>query len=119
MKKLFLVLLACSFVAFLTQCKSSSKVAATPPAAKMIYFDADVMPLVSANCSPCHIPAKGGNKEALDSYDAVKTEIGEIINRISLNPGEKGFMPFKHPKLSDSTIMVFVKWRDGGMAKSK
>ena len=38
-----------------------------------------------------------------------------FLKSIQLNPGEKGFMPFKHPKLSDSTINVFVKWKEDGL----
>ena len=119
MKKLFFLLSLCCLIGFLVQCKGTSKVTAVPSAMVPVNYDIDIMPLVTANCSPCHIPSKGGNKEALDSYENVKHEIGEIIERISLNPGEPGFMPFKHPKLSDSTIRVFVKWKEGGMVKSK
>jgi hypothetical protein len=38
-----------------------------------------------------------------------------MIARIELNPGQKGFMPCKRSKLSDSTINVFKQWRDSGM----
>ena len=45
-------------------------------------------------------------------------DIDEMIRRIELNPGEKGFMPFKKKeKLSDSTVNVFKKWRDQGLAE--
>ena len=84
-------------------CSSSKKVAAVP---KLTYTN-NIQPLVLANCSPCHIPAKGGNKKPYDNYANVKTDIDEIVRRIQLNPGDKGYMPFKRPKLSDSTIMVF------------
>lgn len=46
---------------------------------------------------------------------AASSEIDEILTRIQKNPGEKGFMPFKHTKLADSTIAVFVKWKEAGM----
>ncbi len=119
MKIIFSILLAAYLVVFFVQCKSSAKVVATPSVKPTVYYDTDVMPLISAHCSPCHIPAKGGNKEALDSYEAAKHEIGSIIKRISLNPGDRGFMPQKHEKLSDSIIQVFVKWKEGGLAKAK
>jgi hypothetical protein len=38
-----------------------------------------------------------------------------MIARIQRQPDEKGFMPFKHQKLSDSTIMVFVNWKKDGL----
>lgn len=82
---------------------------------KMSYAT-NVQPIISASCSPCHIPP-GGNKKPLNTYDAASQNIDEIIARIQKNPTEKGFMPFKHPKLSDSTIQVFVQWRNDGLLK--
>ena len=77
-------------------------------------YTTDIQPVITMHCSPCHIPPKG-NKEAFNTYDAAKTHIDSMIARIKLNPGDKGFMPFKHPKLSDSTINVFVKWKEDGL----
>ena len=76
-------------------------------------YTADVQAIIIANCSPCHIPPKGF-KKALDTYDAAKSNIDEMISRIQKQPDEKGFMPFKHDKLADSTIMVFVNWKNDG-----
>jgi mono/diheme cytochrome c family protein len=87
--------------------------AATNPSA--VSYAVNVKSIVATNCSPCHIPAQGGNKKALDNYDALKANIDDAIRRISLNPTDTGFMPFKHAKLSDSTIAVFKQWRDAGM----
>jgi Cytochrome C oxidase, cbb3-type, subunit III len=86
---------------------------ATNPSA--VSYAVSVKSIVASNCSPCHIPAQGGTKKALDNYDALKTNIDDVIRRIDLNPTDTGFMPFKHPKLSDSTIAVFKQWRDAGM----
>jgi hypothetical protein len=38
-----------------------------------------------------------------------------MLTRINLNPGDRGFMPFKHPKLSDNTINVFAQWKKDGL----
>ena len=77
----------------------------------------NVHTLVMNNCSPCHIPEKGGKKKALDNYTAVKDNLPEIIKRIEMYPGEKGFMPFKRERLNDSTIAVFKAWQAEGMAE--
>lgn len=79
-----------------------------------ITYNANIQPLMVANCSPCHMPPKGF-KKAYNTYDAVKGDIDAIISRIEKNPGDKGFMPFKHPKLSDSTIQVYVQWKTDGL----
>jgi len=86
--------------------------AATNPSA--VSYAVNMKSIVADHCSPCHIPAKGGNKKALDNYDGLKSSIDDAIRRIELNPGDKGFMPAMHPKLSDSTIAVFKQWRDAG-----
>ncbi|HVF96384.1 MAG TPA: hypothetical protein VM871_03640 [Flavisolibacter sp.] len=85
-------------------CSSSKKAQAM--VAKTTYT-ADVQPLVTMHCSPCHIPPKG-NKEALHTFETAKANLDESLIRMKKNPDEKGFMPFKHPKLSDSVVNVFV-----------
>ena len=81
-----------------------------------LTYENNLQIVIMANCVPCHIPAKGGNKKPYDNYANVKTDIDEMIRRIELNPGDRAFMPFrKEAKLSDSTIAVFKQWRDDGL----
>jgi len=80
-------------------------------------YTTHIQPIIVANCSPCHFPPKG-NKKAYDNYNAVKGDIDSILVRVNRNPGDKGFMPFKHPKLSDSTINVLVQWKKDGMLEN-
>ena len=94
-----------------SNCHSGRKLAAPP---KMTY-ETNIKTLIEANCTPCHIPSKNGNKKPLDSYAAVQEKIDDMIRRIELNPADKGFMPFKHAKLSDSTIAIFRQWKTDGM----
>lgn len=114
MKRLLTVLTICSTVVVLSNCGSSKKAtAAAPP---KLNYTANLQAVVTDKCSPCHIPSRGGNKKPYDNYANVKTDIDEIIRRIELNPGEKGFMPFKKTaKLSDSTINLFKQWRADGL----
>ncbi len=98
-------------------CNQSKKIAATPVPKSTYATDLSVV--IMNNCVPCHIPAKGGFKKAYDNYANVKTDIDEMIRRIELNPGDKGFMPFKKTqKLPDSTIAAFKKWRDDGLLEN-
>ena len=112
MKKiaLFSVLFAAALLQFCSPAKRAQK------NAPKVTYDSHVQAVILNNCSPCHIPPKG-NKEALNTYEGAKKNIDERIRRIQLNPGEKGFMPFKHAKLPDSTIQVFVQWRNDGLEK--
>ncbi len=112
MKKYYVPLLLVLTSVIFSYCHSSKKATATVP--KLTYQN-DIQTLIAANCSPCHIPAKGGNKKAFDTYAAAQENIDAMISRIELNPADKGFMPFKKPKLSDSTIAVFKQWKTDGL----
>ncbi len=111
MKKLAILLIIC-IGAFFQYCSSSKKV--SKPAYIPMNYISNVQPTILSSCSPCHIPPKGFYR-ALNTYDAAKTNIDNIISRINLTPGERGFMPFKHQKLSDSVINVFVQWKADGL----
>jgi len=114
MKKFFLLAVIAVSVLVFANC-SGAKKTAEAPVVKATY-ETDMVSVVTANCSPCHIPAKGGNKRAYDNYANVKADIDEIIRRIELNPTDRGFMPFRKPaKLSDSTVAVFKKWKTDGL----
>jgi uncharacterized membrane protein len=111
MKKILLLSSITTAVLIFSNCSASRKAAAEP---KTTYLT-NIQTLVSEKCTPCHIPSKGGNKKAYDNYANLQTDIDEILRRIQLNPGDKGFMPFKKTKLSDSTIAVFKEWKTDGL----
>jgi len=115
MKKLLLIVMVSTLILIFSNCSGSKKVATAAPATAKSTYETNIQTLVMNNCSPCHIPSKGGNKKAYDNYTNVKSDIDEMIRRVELNPGDKGFMPFKHAKLSDSTIAVFKQWKADGM----
>lgn len=98
--------------AFSFQFCATSKKAKLKEVPKMTYI-ANIEPIISTSCAPCHIPGKG-NKKPYNTYTSVKDDIDEIIARISRNPTDKGFMPMKHPKLSADTINTFVQWKSDG-----
>lgn len=111
MRKVFIAAFVIALMFLFSYCSSSKRAATT----SVITYNASVMSVISEKCSPCHIPDKGGKVKPLNTYEAVRAEIDDIIRRISLNPGEKGFMPFKHDKLGDSTITLFKQWKDDGL----
>lgn len=113
MKKFSLFALVITAVTVFSYCSSTKRAAQKVP---LLTYEANIQQLVASKCSPCHIPAKGGNKMSFDNYDAVKSNIDSIIGRIELMPNQRGFMPFKRAKLSDSTINVFKQWRADGLS---
>jgi len=114
MKKLYISSLIVMMAVFFSYCHTAKKAAAAPVA---LTYEGNIQPIIMGNCAPCHIPSKGGNKEAYDNYANVKKDIDDILRRVQLNPDEKGFMPMRHPKLSDSTIAVLKQWKDSGLAE--
>ena len=105
--------IAISLLVF-SNCNPGKKVAGT--VIPKSTYAANLSNVIQENCTPCHIPSKGGFKKNYDNYDNVKTDIDEMIRRIGLLPGERGFMPFKKTaQLPDTTIAKFKKWRDDGL----
>ncbi len=117
MKRYIILLLLFAGYASLIQCNSTKKVTAVT--APVVFYESEVRTLIEAKCAPCHLPAKGGNKAPLATYENVVEEIDNIISRVNMNPGDRGFMPFKHDKLSAGEIAIFTQWKAGGMAKTK
>ena len=112
MKKYLLASAMIVLVLALSNCHTKKVVVASP--APRLTYENKVQSVIMDNCSPCHIPSKGGNKKAYDNYASASADIDEIIRRIELNPTDRGFMPFRHPKLPDSTIAVFKLWKTDG-----
>jgi hypothetical protein len=112
MKKVFLPVSLFVLAIIFVNCHGPKKAVASVPAA--ITYEGNVKSIITTNCTPCHIPEKGGKVKAYDNFANVNSDIDNIIYRIQLNPGDRGFMPFKHPKLPDSSIAVFKQWREGG-----
>jgi hypothetical protein len=113
MKKFILLSSLCfSFALIIFSCsrKSAAALASKKQAAHVAMYESSVKPLIATKCAPCHLPTEGGKKKPLDNYDSVKVIATDIVRRVELNPGEKGFMPFKKSKLSAEEIAVFKKW---------
>jgi cytochrome c553 len=111
MKKVILSTLVLGTCLF--QFCSHTKKTQAPVIVKLTY-EADVKQIITTKCAPCHIPPQG-RKEPYVTYAAVSRDIDEIIRRVKLAPSERGFMPQRNPKLSDSTIQVLEKWKADGL----
>lgn len=111
MKKFYILTFIIAGIA-LQNCSTTKKAVVTKPAA--VTYASNIQGILNTSCTPCHFPPQG-NKEPLNTYATAKAHIDGIIDRINRNPGDRGFMPAKHPKLPDSTITAFVKWKEGGL----
>lgn len=96
----------------LSQCNSTKNATTVAEEMKIstISYDTNIKGIISNNCSPCHFPDKGGNKPPLNSYELVVAQANEIVRRVEMHPGDRGFMPMKHERLSDSVISVLKTW---------
>jgi hypothetical protein len=113
-KKLLTLSVITAVVIIFSNCSGAKKAASAPPPAPKITYEANVQNVITTYCSPCHIPAKGGRKKDYTTAVAIKGDIDEIIRRVELAPTDRGFMPFKNAKLSDSTIAIFKQWKADG-----
>jgi len=112
-KALILTTCICALV-ILQNCGSSKKV--NKAKGPTVSFEKDIMPIMQSRCTPCHFPPDG-RKKPLNTYDAVKANITDIIARVKLPQSDNGFMPWKNkkPALSDSMINVLVEWQKQNM----
>ena len=96
-----------------------TKKASPAQTAKVIptTYTVDILPLIQAKCTPCHLPSKGGFKANFENYESAKKYGAEMLDRVMIAPGQRGFMPFKHEKLTDTEIALIKKWVDGGLVE--
>ena len=112
MKKNLLVLTLIAVTVF-TACTKKASPGKT--VAKSTTYNTDIVPLLQAKCTPCHLPTKGGKKADFENYEGANKFGAEMLARVLLNPGERGFMPFKHDKLPAEEIAIIKNWVDQGM----
>ena len=113
MKKIILLLLVAGIAVF-TACSKKSNVGKAPKVIPTTYV-ADIVPLLQSKCTPCHFPSKGGFKANFENYESAKKYSADMLARVQLNPGDRGFMPFKHEKLTAEEIVIIKKWVDQGL----
>ncbi len=112
MKKIFIAAALGMVAVVFSYCSGSKKAASSK-----VSFEKDLLAIVNTKCGPCHIPSKGGKKDALDTQEALSKEIDDVIRRIKLEPNQRGFMPVRGEKLPAAEIALFEKWKETGMSK--
>ena len=112
MRKLATAVTLLATVMLFQFCNHSKHIAASAPVA--VTYQHDVLPVIQTSCGPCHIAGQG-NKKSLDNYISAKEFADDMLKRIQMKPEERGFMPMRHPKLSDTAITAFVDWKKDGL----
>nr|WP_288832975.1 hypothetical protein [uncultured Flavobacterium sp.] len=84
--------------------------------AKKISYTADVKPIITNSCTPCHMPPQG-RKEPFENYEQVKEHITAIIARVKLPQDDRKFMPpvNKKPALTNEQVAILVQWQQQNM----
>jgi hypothetical protein len=79
-----------------------------------VTYVADVKPLLTASCAPCHV-AGGGNPNKWDDFATTKSKINSILDRVQRESTAAGFMPKGGTKLSADKIALLNKWVADGL----
>lgn len=95
-------------------CSKKASPAKTPRIIPTTYTT-DILPLAESKCMPCH--GKGSNKGDFLNYESAKKYAAEMLDRVMIAPGGRGFMPKNHDKLADTEIALIKKWIDGGLTE--
>ncbi len=115
MKQIAVVAGLCGLAIFFTYCGGSKKTQASvvPTPVAKVNFEDSLKPVIVASCSPCHTPGRGQLPAYLTAATTQK-DIDDILQRIQLQPGERGFMPMRGHRLSDTAINLFKQWKADG-----
>ena len=72
------------------------------------YYDEQIAPILSSNCTGCHSGSTPTGDLSLDSYESVYAAIksGNVLDRVNSNEGDSGFMPNGGTKLSDANLDI-------------
>ncbi|WP_397363121.1 hypothetical protein [Olleya sp. R77988] len=81
-----------------------------------VTYITDIKPIFENNCIFCHNdPPVNGAPISLTTFQEVSSQANSIINRISLQAGEPGIMPFGGPRLPQTSIDLVQQWIDDGL----
>ena len=87
----------------------------------VVTYDDNVKTIIDSNCLACHTnPAINGASVPLTTFQDVRSAVQNlnIINRISAQPGDSGFMPLGGARLPQSSIDLIVQWEADGFLEN-
>lgn len=88
------------------------------PAAGTLSYEKDIRPLMLKSCTPCHFP-QYGHKKMLNTHEATKDNIKEIVTRVMLPSSDEKSMPFqgKRPRWTTDELKLVTDWIGQGMPR--
>lgn len=79
-----------------------------------VSYQKDVSPIIQNQCISCHGASNPIGGISLTNYTEVKTEINNVIDRISRNSSEPGYMP-QGGIISTININTIKNWQTDGL----
>ncbi|MGG5210823.1 hypothetical protein ACQWU4_18035 [Chryseobacterium sp. MIQD13] len=116
MKKIIYILAG---LVFLISCESRTyeEISDNTPVIEQVKYAKDIKPIIDANCIACHSPGGSASFQPWTSYDQVKNNIDNILDRIQRSNGDPEKMP-QGGSLSQTQINIFIKWKADGLAEN-
>ncbi len=110
-------LLLCGFLTLMSCSNESTSDLLYTSLVENVTYSENIKPIIEGECLDCHgSPTDNGAIGSFTTYETVKqyTQNNSIINRISREAGQSGFMPLGGTRLPPQTIDLIIKWRDQG-----
>lgn len=88
------------------------------PLVENVTYTNSIKPIIDTNCLGCHSdPTANSAPMSLNTYEKVKEYVqnDKIIERISKEEGQSGFMPQGGTKLPQPLIDLIIKWKQQGL----
>lgn len=116
MKKMMCII-SLALVSIACESRTYEEISDKTPVAELVTYNKDVKPIIEANCIICHSPGGAASFQPWTSYNQVKNNIDNIINRISRPVGDPQKMP-QGGSLSPVQIEIITKWKADGLTEN-
>lgn len=116
MKKMMCII-SLALVSIACESRTYEEISDKTPVAELVTYNKDVKPIIEANCIICHSAGGAASFQPWTSYNQVKNNIDNIINRISRPVGDPQKMP-QGGSLSPSQIEIITKWKADGLTEN-
>lgn len=110
-------IISLALVSIACESRTYEEISDKTPVTELVTYNKDVKPIIEANCIICHSAGGAASFQPFTSYNQVKNNIDNIINRISRPIGDPQKMP-QGGSLSPSQIKIITKWKADGLTEN-